>query len=246
MEETKKPEPAGLTPDEQAAKMAARLARVEAEHMAIAAGCVDSEAIGEVVEKIVPHLRSEVDETGEVKTRLVDSGNELWIDKGQFVDQLKTKFPHLFVKQAKPAPAPPEKVEAERNPWLPEFFNVTEQGRLIRNSPEYAARLQAAARGQMANNPFSREGMNLTAQARMLRENPELAQKMKQQAEGPEPNPWMLGPTFNLTSQCLMMRRDATKAARLKEQAAAFNASYKKPTTTMPIFKARPVRREGE
>ncbi len=160
------------------------------------------------------------------------------------VNEKKPDSPAPDDTAAKPEkPATDAETTAEANPWL--TGNLTQQGRLLRDAPELAARLQAAARGQRGNNPFSREGQNLTAQAQLLRDNPKLAQMLKAEAAGPVPNPWRRGPEFNLTAQCLMMRDNPAKAARLKADAEAFNKEYREPTPRPRIFRRRMVKREG-
>jgi len=63
----------------------------------------------------------------------------------------------------------------------------------LRTEPEYAKRLQAAARGTLIDNPFSKEGFNLSVQSRILREDPALAERMKAEIAPKEKNPWKAG-----------------------------------------------------
>ncbi|ACB34448.1 hypothetical protein Lcho_2182 [Leptothrix cholodnii SP-6] len=66
------------------------------------------------------------------------------------------------------------------NPWAPGSFNLTEQLRLKRESPEMARHLAGATQ---APNPFAKgPTFNLTEQIRIKRENPGLAAELKAKA----------------------------------------------------------------
>lgn len=74
------------------------------------------------------------------------------------------------------------------NPFRKETFNLTEQGRLVRENRALAVRLKAEAEGNTGKaqnknaNPWKKETFNLTEQGQIVRKNPELAKRLAAQA----------------------------------------------------------------
>jgi hypothetical protein len=218
-------------------EMGATIGRMRVEALAQSAGAVDPKAVAEVVAK---NSKYEIDAQGAVKIQMIDSatGEKLRtasgedMTPGQFIAQMKADPDHgwRFTDGAagKPKDKPTNGIATETNPWMPATWNLTEQGRLLRTAPEFAARLQAAAKGLRPENPWSKEGFNLTRISEIERDDPALAARMKAEVASPgHDNPWVAGAGFNMTKQVILVRSNKTLADKLKAEAKAINGPDK-------------------
>ena len=222
--------------DERLSKMAATIGRMQIEALAQSAGAIDAGAVAAIVNQ---NTKAEIDALGVVKIQMIDAatgdrlrnvnGTEMTV--GQFIGQMKADPDHGYLFTDGAAGKPKAKVgggiATETNPWMPATWNLTEQGRLLKSEPVFAARLQAAAKGLRPENPFSPEGFNLTKQSNMLRDDPALAARMQAEVAPKERNPWLKGQE-NLTAQVIMIRSNPDKARRLQAEAATSNGSAPK------------------
>jgi hypothetical protein len=241
--------------DEKLMKMAATIGRLQIEALATSAGAIDP---AKVAEFVIKNTKADIDTLGVVKIQMIDpeTGDRLRMPNadamtpGQFIAQMKADptYGDLFTDGAagKPKPKATGGLTTETNPWHRDHWNLTEQGRLLRTEPVYAARLRDAIQGTLPDNPWSKEGFNLTRQSQILREDPALAERMREEVTPREPNPWMKG-TENLTKQVLLIRSQPEKARRLKAEAEASNGPTKKSyifTPPVGSFRKRVIAQE--
>lgn len=87
----------------------------------------------------------ELDDSGAVKGGLDDQVKALRESKG-FLFVEKDPNPTPKPKGWTPPEGKPKGSESQVNPWKKETFNLTEQGKLIRDNPELAKQFQAASK----------------------------------------------------------------------------------------------------
>lgn len=108
--------------------------------LAVAGNAHDPDLVASLMDK----SKIEIDENGNVKAGLDDQIKALRESKGfLFVEKDGTgaKF-----RGAKPPEGSDKGSSGQKNPWSKEHFNLTEQGRILRENPELAKQLQAAAK----------------------------------------------------------------------------------------------------
>jgi len=220
--------------DEQMKLMAAQIGRMQIEALATSAGAIDPD---KVYAAVWNNAKADIDEKGIVKLAMVNpetgealrtvSGEDMSV--GQFIQTLKESPDTGFLFEDGAASKTSVKTNGlttETNPFLyGEHWNLTEQGRLLKSDPVFAARLRDAANNlQDTTNPFSKPGFNLTKQSELLRRDPAMADKLRKQAAGEAgtDNPWI---SNNLTLQVLTIRSNPDKAAKQKAEAKAFKAA---------------------
>lgn len=98
----------------------------------------------DIVLGLIDKTKIELDDNGNVKAGLDDQVKALRESKAfLFVEKDGTgaKF-----RGAKPPEGSDKGSSGQKNPWSKEHFNLTEQGRILRENPELAKQLQAAAK----------------------------------------------------------------------------------------------------
>lgn len=98
----------------------------------------------DIVLGLIDKTKIELDDNGNVKAGLDDQVKALRESKAfLFVEKDGTgaKF-----RGAKPPEGSDKGSNGQKNPWSKEHFNLTEQGRILRENPELAKQLQAATK----------------------------------------------------------------------------------------------------
>jgi hypothetical protein len=98
----------------------------------------------DLVAGLLDKSKIEIDENGNVKTGLDDQIKALRESKAFLFVEKQDKGPQL--KGATPADGRDSAGGGIKNPWAKETFNLTEQGRIMRENPELAKQLMAAAK----------------------------------------------------------------------------------------------------
>lgn len=99
----------------------------------------------DLVTGLLDKSKIEVDDAGNVKAGLDDQLKSLRESKGfLFVQKEPNNGPQI--KGATPAEGSDKGGSGQKNPWSKVHFNLTEQGRILRENPELAKRLMAAAK----------------------------------------------------------------------------------------------------
>jgi Phage minor structural protein GP20. len=100
----------------------------------------------DLVVNLIDKSKVEVDEQGNVKTGLEDQIKSLRESKA-FLFVQKQADPQGKLKGMNPADGREPSKGGIKNPWSKEHFNLTEQGRILRENPELAEQLKAQAGG---------------------------------------------------------------------------------------------------
>lgn len=98
----------------------------------------------DLVAGLLDKSKIEIDENGNIKVGLDDQIKVLRESKAFLFIQKDDKSPQF--KGAKPADGRDPAGDGIKNPWSKEHFNLTEQGRILRQNPELAKQLMAAAK----------------------------------------------------------------------------------------------------
>ena len=118
------------------------LAVTTAIKLAVAGQVHDPDLVATLLDK----SKIELDESGNVKAGLDEQIKALREAKSfLFIEQKPDKGPQF--KGATPAEGRDPASGGIKNPWSREHFNLTEQGRILRENPELAKQLQALAKG---------------------------------------------------------------------------------------------------
>ncbi|MCW2277740.1 phage scaffolding protein [Heliophilum fasciatum] len=100
----------------------------------------------DLVVGLLDKYKVEIGEDGQIKAGLDDQLKALRTSKAfLFVDQ-ETGGTQTQMRGAKPPDGSGKPPQTQKNPWLKESFNLTEQGRLIREYPDLAQQFMAAAK----------------------------------------------------------------------------------------------------
>ena len=110
--------------------------------LAVAGEAHDPDLVASLIDK----TKIEVDEQGNVKAGLDDQIKALREAKS-FLFVQKQADPQGKFKGMNPADGREPAKGGIKNPWSKEHFNLTEQGRLLRENPELAEQLKAQAGG---------------------------------------------------------------------------------------------------
>lgn len=110
--------------------------------LAVAGEAHDPDLVANLIDK----SKIEVDEQGNVKAGLDDQINSLRESKA-FLFVQKQADPQGKFKGMNPADGREPSKGGIKNPWSNEHFNLTEQGRILRENPELAEQLKAQAGG---------------------------------------------------------------------------------------------------
>src|SRR5690606_24724391 len=109
--------------------------------LAVAGDAHDPDLVATLLDK----SKIEVDEEGNIKAGLDDQLKALRESKAfLFVQKEQTPQQPQF-KGVSPADGREPSPGGIKNPWSKEHFNLTEQARILRENPELAAQLKAAA-----------------------------------------------------------------------------------------------------
>src|SRR5690606_36019732 len=100
-----------------------------------------------LVATLLDKSKIEVDEQGNIKGGLEDQLKALREAKSFLFVQKEQSNNQLQFKGISPAESREQPAEVIKNPWSKEHFNLTEQGRIIRENPELAAQLKSQAGG---------------------------------------------------------------------------------------------------
>ena len=98
----------------------------------------------DLVATLLDKSKIEIDENGNVKAGLDDQIKALRQSKAFLFVEKQDKGPQF--KGATPAEGRDQVSGGIKNPWSREHFNLTEQGRIMRENPELAKQLMAAAK----------------------------------------------------------------------------------------------------
>jgi len=99
----------------------------------------------DLVAGLLDKSKIEIDENGTIKAGLDDQIKALRQSKAFLFVEKQDKGPQF--KGATPAEGRDPASGGIKNPWSREHFNLTEQGRILRENPELAKQLQALAKG---------------------------------------------------------------------------------------------------
>ena len=110
--------------------------------LAVAGEAHDPDLVANLIDK----GKIEVDEQGNVKAGLDDQIKSLRESKA-FLFVQKQADPQGKLKGMNPADGREPSKGGIKNPWSKEHFNLTEQGRILRENPELAEQLKAQAGG---------------------------------------------------------------------------------------------------
>ena len=109
--------------------------------LAVAGDAHDPDLVATLIDK----SKIEVDEQGQIKSGLDDQLQALRESKGFLFVQKEPEQQPKF-KGVAPADGREPSPGGIKNPWSKEHFNLTEQGRILRENPELAKQLQAQAK----------------------------------------------------------------------------------------------------
>jgi hypothetical protein len=110
--------------------------------LAVAGEAHDPDLVASLIDK----GKIEVDEQGNIKAGLDDQLKALR-DTKSFLFVQKQADPQAKLKGMNPADGREPSKGGVKNPWSMEHFNLTEQGRILRENPELAEQLKAQAGG---------------------------------------------------------------------------------------------------
>jgi predicted RNase H-like nuclease (RuvC/YqgF family) len=110
--------------------------------LAVAGEAHDPDLVASLIDK----SKVEVDEQGNIKAGLEDQIKSLRESKA-FLFVQKQADPQGKLKGMNPADGREPSKGGIKNPWSKEYFNLTEQGRILRENPELAEQLKAQAGG---------------------------------------------------------------------------------------------------
>lgn len=110
--------------------------------LAVAGEAHDPDLVASLIDK----TKIEVDEQGNIKAGLEDQIKNLRESKA-FLFIQKQADPQGKFKGMIPADGREPAKGGIKNPWSKEYFNLTEQGRILRENPELAEQLKAQAGG---------------------------------------------------------------------------------------------------
>ena len=111
--------------------------------LAVAGEAHDPDLVASLIDK----GKIEVDEQGNIKTGLDDQINALRESKAFLFVQKQADQQTAKFKGMNPADGREPSKGGIKNPWSKEHFNLTEQGRLLRENPDLAEQLKAQAGG---------------------------------------------------------------------------------------------------
>lgn len=111
--------------------------------LAVAGEAHDPDLVASLIDK----TKIEVDEQGNVKTGLDDQIKALREAKSFLFIQKEATDSPTKLKGMNPADGREPSKGGIKNPWSKEHFNLTEQGRLLRENPDLAEQLKAQAGG---------------------------------------------------------------------------------------------------
>jgi hypothetical protein len=98
----------------------------------------------DLVSSLIDKSKVEIDDAGSIKAGLEDQIKSLREAKGfLFVDK-QAKLPGF--KGVGPRDSEGKPIEGGKNPWAKEHYNLTEQGKLLRENPELAKQMMSAAK----------------------------------------------------------------------------------------------------
>jgi chromosome segregation ATPase len=98
----------------------------------------------DIVVGLLDKSKIEIDDSGAIKTGLEDQIKSLRESKAfLFVQEPENRGPQF--RGTKPAEGS-DSGSGQKNPWSKEYFNLTEQGRILRENPELAKQLMATAK----------------------------------------------------------------------------------------------------
>jgi len=100
----------------------------------------------DLVVSLIDKSKVEVDEQGNIKSGLEDQLKTLRESKAFLFVQKQADTQGKF-KGMNPADGREPSKGGIKNPWSKEYFNLTEQGRILRENPELAEQLKAQAGG---------------------------------------------------------------------------------------------------
>lgn len=109
--------------------------------LAVAGDAHDPDLVASLIDK----TKIEVDENGNIKAGLDDQLKALRESKA-FLFVQKEPEPQPKFKGVAPADGREPSPGGIKNPWSKEHFNLTEQGRILRENPDLAKQLQAQAK----------------------------------------------------------------------------------------------------
>jgi|SRR5690606_3894548 len=101
----------------------------------------------DLVVSLIDKGKVELDEQGNVKAGLEDQINALRESKAFLFVQKQTDQQTAKFKGMNPADGREPSPGGIKNPWSKEHFNLTEQGRILRENPELAEQLKTQAGG---------------------------------------------------------------------------------------------------
>jgi len=111
--------------------------------LAVAGDAHDPDLVASLIDK----SKVEVDEQGNIKNGLDDQINALRESKAFLFVQKQTDQQTAKFKGMNPADGREPSPGGIKNPWSKEHFNLTEQGRILRENPELAEQLKTQAGG---------------------------------------------------------------------------------------------------
>ena len=111
--------------------------------LAVAGDAHDPDLVASLIDK----TKIEVDEQGQIKSGLDDQLQALREAKSFLFVQKEQSNNQPQFKGFSPAESREQSAGGIKNPWSKEHFNLTEQGRILRENPELAAQLKSLAGG---------------------------------------------------------------------------------------------------
>lgn len=111
--------------------------------LAVAGEAHDPDLVANLLDK----SKIEVDEDGNIKAGLDEQLQALRESKAFLFVQKEQTSPQPQFKGISPAESREQSAGGIKNPWSKEHFNLTEQGRILRENPELAEQLKSQAGG---------------------------------------------------------------------------------------------------
>lgn len=99
----------------------------------------------DLIVTLLDKSKIEIDEQGNIKTGLEDQIKALQESKAFLFVQKDDSGKGVFKGITPPDGSNDNTAKGIKNPWSKEHFNLTEQGRILRENPELAQQLQASA-----------------------------------------------------------------------------------------------------